>query len=122
MHDPVLPDVKMVNINHRESWEGAISRHFRSQFKVGSLKNFCLSIITFAFILTKNTSNRRDRLLKRFLLVSFFFLEHFKKHIEERRKEQTHPDPRQSLNAIFMGVQSEKVDETEEALEFKAIL
>ncbi len=121
MHDPVLPDVKMVNINHRESWEGAISRHFRSQFKVGSLKNFCLSIITFGVYPYKKYKQSKRSVAQALSARKLFFFRALQEHIEERRKEQTHPDPRQSLNAIFMGVQSEKVDETEEALEFKAI-
>lgn len=121
MHGPVLPDVKMVNINHRESWEGAVSRHFRSQFKASSLKNLCLSIITFGVYPYKKYKQSKRSVAQALSARKLFFFRALQEHIEERRKEQTHPDPRQSLNAIFMSVQSEKVDETEEALEFKAI-
>lgn len=121
MHGPVLPDVKMVNINHRESWEGAVSRHFRVQFKASSLKNLCLSIITFGVYPYKKYKQSKRSVAQALSARKLFFFRALQEHIEERRKEQTHPDPRQSLNAIFMSVQSEKVDETEEALEFKAI-
>ena len=121
MHGPVLPDVKMVNINHRESWEGAVSRHFRAQFKARSFKNLCLSIITFGVYPYKKYKQSKRSVAQALSARKLFFFRAMQEHIEERRKEQTHPDPRQSLNSIFMSVQSEKVDETEEALEFKAI-
>jgi hypothetical protein len=121
MHGPVLPDVKMVNINHRESWEGAVSRHFRSQFKASSFKNLCLSIITFGVYPYKKYKQSKRSVAQALSARKLFFFRALQEHIEERRREQTHSDPRQSLNAIFMSVQSEKVDETEEALEFKAI-
>jgi cell fate (sporulation/competence/biofilm development) regulator YlbF (YheA/YmcA/DUF963 family) len=121
MHGPVLPDVKMVNINHRESWEGAVSRHFRSQFKASSFKNLCLSVITFGVYPYKKYKQSKRSVAQALSARKLFFFRALQEHIEERRREQTHSDPRQSLNAIFMSVQSEKVDETEEALEFKAI-
>ncbi|WP_316357383.1 hypothetical protein [Candidatus Neptunichlamydia sp. REUL1] len=121
MHGPVLPDVKMVNINHRESWEGAVSRHFRSQFKASSLKNLCFSIITFGVYPYKKYKQSKRSVAQALSARKLFFFKALQEHIEERRKQQTHSDPRQALNAIFMSVQSEKVDETEEALEFKAI-
>jgi len=121
MHGPVLPDVKMVNINHRESWEGAISRHFRSQFKASSFKNLCLSIITFGVYPYKKYKQSKRSVAQALSARKLFFFRALQEHIEDRRREQTHSDPRQSLNAIFMSVQFEKVDETEEALEFKAI-
>ena len=121
MHGPVLPDVKMVNINHRESWEGAVSRHFRSQFKASSLKNLCLSVITFGVYPYKKYKQSKRSVAQALSARKLFFFKALQEHIEERRKQQTHSDPRQALNAIFMSVQSEKVDETEEALEFKAI-
>ena len=121
MHGPVLPDVKMVNINHRDSWEGAVSRHFRSQFKASSFKNLCLSIITFGVYPYKKYKQSKRSIAQALSARKLFFFNSLQEHIEERRMEQTHSDPRQSLNAIFMSVQSEKVDETEEALEFKAI-
>jgi hypothetical protein len=121
MHGPVLPDVKMVNINHRESWEGAVSRHFRSQFKASSLKNLCLSVITFGVYPYKKYKQSKRSVAQALSARKLFFFKALQEHVEERRKQQTHSDPRQALNAIFMSVQSEKVDETEEALEFKAI-
>ena len=121
MHGPVLSDVKMVNINHRESWEGAVLRHFRSQFKANSLKNLCLSIITFGVYPYKRYKQSKRSIAQALSARKLFFFRALQERIEEYRKQQTHIDPRQSLNAIFMSVQSEKVNETEEALEFKAI-
>ena len=46
MHNPSLPDVKFVNVNHRDSWQGALTHHFRKSFKSHSFKNIILSILT----------------------------------------------------------------------------
>ncbi|MCB1082179.1 MAG: hypothetical protein KDK63_03430 [Chlamydiia bacterium] len=121
MHSSQLPDVKNVNVNHRDSWEGALSRHFRSSFKANSFKNVALSLLTFGVYPYKKYKKAKRALAQALAARKLFYFRALQDHIEEARKEQTHTDPRQSLNAIFMKVQTEKVDETEEALEFKAI-
>ncbi len=121
MHSPSLPDVKLVNVNHRDSWQGALTRHFRRSFKANSIKNLLLSIITLGVYSYKKYKKAKRGIAQALAARKLFFFRAFQEHIEECRKEQTHIDPRQSLNAIFMKVQTEKVDETEEALEFKAI-
>lgn len=121
MHSPSLPDVKTVNVNHRDSWQGALSRHFRSCFKTHSFKNMALSILTFGVFPYKQYKKAKRSIAQALAARKLFFFRVLQDHIEMARQEQTHTDPRQSLNAIFMRVQSEKIDETEEALEFKAI-
>ncbi|MCP5505846.1 MAG: hypothetical protein H7A38_03060 [Chlamydiales bacterium] len=121
MHNPSLPDVKTVNVNHRDSWQGALSRHFRSCFKAHSFKNMALSILTFGVYPYKKYKLAKRSIAQALAARKLFYFRALQDHIEAARQEQTHTDPRQSLNAIFMKVQSEKVDESEEALEFKAI-
>ncbi|MCB1106844.1 MAG: hypothetical protein KDK76_01965 [Chlamydiia bacterium] len=121
MQGSPLPDVKTVNVNHRDSWQGAISRHFRFIFKNSSFKNLLLSFLTFGVYPYKKYKLAKRAVAQALAARKLFFYRALQDHIERARKEQTHQDPRQSLNAIFMKVQSEKVDETEEALEFKAI-
>lgn len=121
MHSPSLPDVKTVNVNHRDSWQGALSRHFRACFKAHSFKNIVLSILTLGVYPYKKYKKSKRSIAQALAARKLFFFRALQDHIEVARQEQTHTDPRQSLNAIFMKVQSEKVDETEEALEFKAI-
>lgn len=121
MHSPSLPDVKSVNVNHRDSWQGALSRHFRCSFKAHSIKNIILSILTLGVYPYKKYKKAKRSIAQALAARKLFFFRALQDHIEVVRQEQTHTDPRQSLNAIFMKVQSEKVDETEEALEFKAI-
>jgi len=121
MHRQSLPDVKLVNVNHRESWESAISRHFRKVFKLNSLKNICLSIITFGVYPYKKYKHAKRCVAQSLAARKLFHFRTLLDHIEAIRKKQSHQDPRHSLNAIFMELQSEKVDDSEEALEFKAI-
>lgn len=121
MHSPSPPDVKTVNVNHRDSWQGALSRHFRSCFKAHLFKSIVLSILTLGVYPYKKYKKSKRSIAQALATRKLFFFRKLQDHIEIARKEQTHTDPRQSLNAIFMKVQSEKVDETEEALEFKAI-
>lgn len=121
MHSPSLPDVKLVNVNHRDSWQGALSRSFRSSFKSHSIKNILLSILTLGVYPYKKYKKAKRCIAQALAARKLFFFRALQDHIEEARKDQSHTDPRQSLNAIFMKVQSEKVDETEEAMEFKAI-
>lgn len=116
-----LPDVRLVNVNHRDSRQGAISHHFHTHFKAHSFKNLLLSIITFGVYPYKKYKQAKLEVAQALSARKLFFFKAFQDHIEKNRIEQTHTDPRQSLNAIFMKVQSEKVDDTEEALEFKAI-
>ncbi|NGX51541.1 MAG: hypothetical protein K1060chlam2_01410 [Chlamydiae bacterium] len=121
MHTPSLPDVKQVNVNHRDSWRGAISRHFRSIFVQNSFKNILLSLITFGVYPYKKYKKAKREIAQSLAGRKLFFFRALQDHIEEIRKEQKHSDPRQSLNTIFMKVQSEKVNSDEDALEFKAI-
>ena len=121
MNNPSLPDVKLVNVNHRDSWQGALSRSFRNSFKSHSFKNIILSLLTLGVYPYKKYKKAKRGIAQALAARKLFFFRALQDHIEEERKEQTHTDPRQSLNSIFMKVQSKKVDETEEALEFKAI-
>ncbi|QVL56876.1 MAG: hypothetical protein KFB93_05690 [Simkaniaceae bacterium] len=121
MHSPSLPDVKLVNVNHRDSWQGALTRHFRGSFKSHSIKNIILSLLTLGVYPYKKYKKAKRGIAQALAARKLFFFRALQDHIEEARKDQVHTDPRQSLNSIFMKVQSEKVDESEEALEFKAI-
>lgn len=121
MQGQILPDVKFVNVNHRASWEEAISRYFRSQFKTSSFKNLFFSIVTIGVYPYKKYKQAKRSVAQAIAARKLFYFRSLLDHIEKSRKEQTHQDPRQAINAIFMKVQTEKVAETEEALEFKAI-
>lgn len=121
MHGPSLPDVKFVNVNHRDSWQGAISRCFRETFKQSSIKNLLLSFLTLGVYPYKKYKNAKRAIAQALAERKLFFFKALQDHTEEIRKEQNAQDPRQSLNAIFMKVQSEKVSSDEDALEFKAI-
>lgn len=121
MHSSSLPDVKNVNVNHRDSWQGAISRHFRATFKQSSFKNLLLSLITCGVYPYKKYKKAKRAIVQALAARKLFFFKALQDRIEEIRKEQSHNDPRQSLNNIFMKLQSEKVTKDENALEFKAI-
>ena len=121
MHGPSLPDVKFVNVNHRDSWQGAISRYFRETFKQSSMKNLLLSFLSLGVYPYKKYKKAKRAIAQALAERKLFFFKALQDHTEEIRKEQNAQDPRQSLNAIFMKVQSEKVSSDEDALEFKAI-
>ena len=116
-----LPDIQLVSVNHRASWEDAISEHFWKFFKRRPFRHLLLSLLTFGvFPYKKYKLAKRDvaqAIAKRKLL----YFRSLHESIERSRMKQSHFDPRQSINAVFMAVQSEKVSEAEEALEFKAI-
>jgi hypothetical protein len=80
-----------------------------------------LSILTLGVYPYKKYKKAKRGIAQALAARKLFFFRALQDHIEASRKGQTHTDPRQSLNAIFMKVQSEKVDDTEEALEFKAV-
>lgn len=120
-HPPFLPHVDSVNINRRASWQTAISRHFHASFRKKYIRNFLLSIITFGVYPYKKYKQTKLAVSQALAARKLFYFRSLQDHIEEIRKEQTHPDPRQSLNTIFMKLQSEKVSSAENALEFKAI-
>lgn len=121
MRHPSLPNVDSVNVNHRASWYSAVSRHFHETFRKRYFCNFTLSIITFGVYPYKKYKKTKHAVAQALAARKLFYFRSLQDHIEEVRKEQTHPDPRQSLNSIFMKIQSEKVSEAENALEFKAI-
>lgn len=121
MRTSKLPDIQSVNVNHRDSWQGAITHHFRSIFKQSSFKNMLLSVLTFGVYPYKKYKKAKRDIAQALAARKLFFFRSLQDHIEEIRKEQTHSDPRKSLNSIYMKVQSEKVDNDENALEFKAI-
>ncbi|MDJ0652154.1 MAG: hypothetical protein QNJ27_04040 [Simkaniaceae bacterium] len=121
MHNPSLPDVKFVNVNHRGSWQEALKQHFQKSFKSHSLKNSIVSILTLGVYPYKKYKKAKRAIAQALAARKLFFFRALQEHIEAARTDHVHSDPRQSLNAIFMKVQSEKVDTTEDALEFKAI-
>jgi len=121
MHHPSLPDVQSVNVNHRASWQAAVSRHFHESFQKKYFLNLLLSIITFGVYPYKKYKKTKHAVAQALAARKLFYFRALQDHIEEMRKGQAHPDPRQSLNSIFMQIQSEKVSEDEHALEFKAI-
>ncbi|CCB89020.1 hypothetical protein [Simkania negevensis] len=121
MQHPSLPDVHSVNVNHRASWQGAVSHHFREKFRKKYIRNIFFSIVTCGVYPYKKYKKSRHAVAQALAARKLFYFRALQDHIEEARKEQTHTDPRQSLNAIFMMIQSEKVSEDENALEFKAI-
>ncbi|WP_194847771.1 hypothetical protein [Candidatus Neptunochlamydia vexilliferae] len=108
-------------MNHRDSWQGAVSHHFRSTFKMHSFKNLLLSILTFGVYPYKKYKQAKHAIAQSLAARKLSFFKALRERIEECRAEKNHSDPRQSLNAIFLQVQSSKVDESEDALEFKAI-
>ena len=121
MQHPSLPDIHSVNVNHRASWQAAVSRHFHEKFRNKYFLNLLLSIISFGVFPYKRYKRSRRAVAQALAARKLFYFRALQDHIEEVRKGQTYTDPRQSLNAIFMAIQSEKVSEDENALEFKAI-
>ena len=121
MCDSSLIDVKFVNINHRESWQGALSRCFKRSFKKKLFRNIFLSTLTLGYFAYKKYQKAKRSIAQALAARKLYYFKALQEHIEKNRREQLHLDPRQCLNATFMKVQSEKVDTTEEALEFKAI-
>jgi len=116
-----LPDVQLVNVNHKVSWQAALSRHFHETFRQHFVKNLIFSFLSFGVFSYKFYKKTKHLVAQALAGRKLFYFHALQDHIEEARKDQCHHDPRQSLNAIFMKVQSEKVSGDENALEFKAI-
>ena len=121
MDNRVLPNVKYVNVNHRDSWQGALSNYFWDFFTTHFFKNIVLSILTLGIYPSKKYKRAKRAIAQALAKRKLFFFQSLQAEIEQIRQDQIHSDPRQSLNAIFMKIQSKKVDQTEEALEYKAI-
>lgn len=118
---PSLPDIKRVNVNHRASWQGAVSLAFRCRFNAHYAKNFFLSILTLGVFTYKQRKKAKHQIAQALSARKLLYFTEFQNRIEVIRSEQSHVDPRQALNAIFMRIQTEKVGKEEESLEFKAI-
>ena len=74
------------------------------------------------YFLPINSGKKARRLIAQALSArKLLHFTEFQEKIEVIRSEQNHVDPRQALNAVFMRVQTEKVGDLEEDLEFKAI-
>ena len=121
MPHPSLPDVQSVNVNHRASWQSAVSHHFHEKFRKNRYKNFVLSLITCGVYPYKMYKKTKLAVTQSLTARKLFYFKALQDHIEAIRQGQFHKDPRQSLNAMFMAIQTEKVSEAENALEFKAI-
>lgn len=121
MHRPSLPDVQSVNVNHRASCRAAVSRCFRENFRKKYVKNLFLSLISFGAYPYKKYKQTRRSVSQALAARRLFYFRTFQGQIETIRKEECRRDPRQSLHAIFMKIQSEKTNDNENALEFKAI-
>jgi hypothetical protein len=121
MHDLRLPDVQGVNVNHRASWQAAISRHFDESFRKAYVRSLIFSILTCGVYAYKKYKKAKYGVAQALAARKLSYFRMLQQRIEEIRRGQTHLDPRQSLNGIFMQVQSEKVGEGENGLEFKAI-
>ncbi len=116
-----LPDVQFVNVNHRDSWQSAISHCFHDLFKRRPVCFLLLSLLSLGVYPYKQYKKAKKAVVQSLAARKIFYFRALRNHIEKVRKEQIHQDPRQSLNAIFMNVNSKKVSEEEGALEFKAI-
>lgn len=116
-----LPNIKRVNVNHQASRHNAVSITFRHHFGKKRLKNLLLSILTFGVFTYKQHKRARKLVAQALSARKLLHFTELQEQIEAVRSEQHHTDPRQALNAVFMRVQTEKVGNPEEALEFKAI-
>ena len=116
-----LPDVQFVNVNHKDSWQSAISKHFHNLFRERPVSFLLLSLLSLGLYPYNQYKKAKKAVVQSLAAQKIFYFRSLRHHIEKIRKEQIHQDPRQSLNAIFMKVNSEKVNEEEGALEFKAI-
>ncbi|MEM7175453.1 MAG: hypothetical protein AAF443_05980 [Chlamydiota bacterium] len=121
MPKPSLPDIKRVNVNHKASWQSAVSLAFRHHFRKHYFKNLLLSIVTLGVFAYKQRKKARKLIAQALSARKLLYFTEFQDRIESVRSEQNHADPRQALNAVFMRIQTEKVGEAEEDLEFKAI-
>ena len=90
MHNPSLPDVKFVNVNHRDSWQGALTHHFRKSFKSHSFKNVILSILTLGVYPYKKYKKAKRAIAQALAARKLFFFRALQEHIEAARKDHVH--------------------------------
>ncbi len=121
MKTSLLPDVQRVNINHKGSVQDAISSHFHEIFFKKKTKHILLSILSFGAFPYRLYKHARHETQQALSARKLFFFNSLNDQIEHARKEHALPDPRQSLNAIFMKVQIQKASSAENALEFRAV-
>ncbi len=116
-----LPDVDFVNVNHRESCQNAVSRHFRAFFQKNYMRNWLFSLFTFGIYPYRAYKKTRYGVAQSLAARKLSYFRALRDQIEAMREDQVCLDPRQSLNNIYMRIQSQKVSDSEDALEFKAI-
>lgn len=116
-----LPDVDFVNVNHKASFQTAVSRNFLQLFKKKYLRNLFLSLFTFGVYPYKRYKKIKHEVAQALTARKLFHFRVLQDQIEKIREDQVQLDPRQSLNNIYMRIQSKKISEDENALEFKAI-
>lgn len=117
----LLPDIKLVNINHKGSRRKAAFRVFNERFKERGGKNLFFSFFTMGIHPYRLYRKSKRRVALALASRKLFYFKSLQSQIEKIRFEQFHLDPRQNLHAIFMKVQTEKVSKEEGALEFKKI-
>jgi len=118
---PPLPNVDFVNVNHRASCQNAVSLHFRVSFQKRYIRNWLLSFFTLGIYPYREYKKTRYEVSQSLAARKLSYFRFLQDQIETIRGDQTCLDPRQSLNNIYMRIQSEKVSSKEDALEFKAI-
>ena len=121
MNSLLLPDVQYVNVNHRVSRHKAITRYFQNSVKQKLVRNLLISVVTLGIYPYREYKKAKKAIAQAFAARKLFYFKSLQDHIEKSRQHHMHYDPRSSINAIFMKVQSEKVGQEEGDLEFKAI-
>ncbi|MCY3975399.1 MAG: hypothetical protein OXF02_07665 [Simkaniaceae bacterium] len=116
-----LPDVHLVNVNHKASLQATVSARFCELFVKRRTRNILLSLITFGSYPYKQYKKVRYAVIQALAVRKLRYFRDLSERIEAIRKEQKPFDARQSLKGIFMQVQSEKISREEGAFEFKAV-
>ena len=114
-------EIKYVNVNHIESRKKAVTHCFCENFKKSFSKKLWLSVVTFGVYPYKEYKKAKLTILQAFAARKLHYFTALQNRIETLRQQQKDYDPRRGINDIFIKIQSEKTNQEEDALEFRAI-
>ena len=121
MNNLRLPDVKDVNINHKDSWQRVINLDFVASFKAQLILNIFLTVFSLGIFLLKKLKKSRKKVAQALAARKITNFRRLQDKIGEIRLNVSYTDPRKALNSIFNKILVEKTDTSETALEYKAL-
>ena len=101
MNNLRLPDVKDVNINHKDSWQRVINLDFVASFKAQLILNIFLTVFSLGIFLLKKLKKSRKKVAQALAARKITNFRRLQDKIGEIRLNVSYTDPRKALNSIF---------------------